>query len=203
MPDLLSRIRRKVKDKVAGSRRASPSPSGSTSAQRQSPLQPTQLLPSTTPKPASPPQAQPVPKSIRSVQPTQNGSEPTASTVDDLRAWYKKQWEAGYSIGMGRLTDGQRAHMKAYTDGSPDAVMDAAIQARDKAESSRWRCELNGRVIVVADQMERVLRKVDKYAKIVDIVIQHSPEVTALVWGGVRFLLMVGQNPSCVNMLTR
>lgn len=40
-------------------------------------------------------------------------------------------------------------------------------------------------------RLRRILRGVEKYTKIVDTAVQHSPEVTALVWAGVRGLLQV------------
>ena len=71
-------------------------------------------------------------------------------------------------------------------------VTEAARQAKEVAETKRWKYEWKGQEIVVAEQMGRILKKVEKYAMIVDIFIQHSPETTALVWGGLRFLLTVG-----------
>lgn len=37
----------------------------------------------------------------------------------------------------------------------------------------------------------RILKSMEKYAKVVDTAIQHQPEITALVWAGVRTLLQV------------
>ena len=34
---------------------------------------------------------------------------------------------------------------------------------------------------------------VEDCAKIVDMAIQHHPEISALVWAGARFILMVGR----------
>ena len=82
-------------------------------------------------------------------------------------------------------------------------MTDAARQAKEVAETKRWKYHWKGREIVAADQMENILRKVDKYATVVSIAIQHSPETTALVWGGVRFLLMVSPMNLCMNELTR
>ena len=41
------------------------------------------------------------------------------------------------------------------------------------------------------DCLRRILRGVEKYTKIVDTAVQHSPEVTALVWAGIREILQV------------
>ena len=41
------------------------------------------------------------------------------------------------------------------------------------------------------ERLNRILKRVDKYTKIVDTAVQHSPEVTALVWAGIRGILQV------------
>ena len=43
----------------------------------------------------------------------------------------------------------------------------------------------------IVERMGRILKYLEDYAKIVDVAVQHSPEITALVWAGARFLLMV------------
>ena len=49
----------------------------------------------------------------------------------------------------------------------------------------------HGKEIVVVERLGTVLKTMNKYATIVDVAIQHSPEVTALVWAGVRGILQV------------
>ena len=39
------------------------------------------------------------------------------------------------------------------------------------------------------ERLNRVLKRLDKYTKIVDTAVQHSPEVTTLVWAGIRGIL--------------
>jgi hypothetical protein len=39
--------------------------------------------------------------------------------------------------------------------------------------------------------IEKVLKIVEKYMGIVDVAIQHHPDITALVWAGVRFIIQV------------
>ena len=41
---------------------------------------------------------------------------------------------------------------------------------------------------------ERAVVVLDKAAKIGDVVIQHHPDVVALVWGGLRLLLQVSSS---------
>ena len=49
----------------------------------------------------------------------------------------------------------------------------------------------HGKAIVVVERLGTVLKTMNKYATIVDVAIQHSPEVTALVWAGIRVILQV------------
>ena len=45
--------------------------------------------------------------------------------------------------------------------------------------------------IMLRGKLYNFLRKVERYCKIVDIAIQHHPDITALVWAGIRFALDV------------
>ena len=57
----------------------------------------------------------------------------------------------------------------------------------------------DGRVIIVREKINSVLKVMDKYMAIGNIAIQHSPTITALVWAGVRLGLQVGGNDSPTN----
>lgn len=48
-----------------------------------------------------------------------------------------------------------------------------------------------GKMIIPQGRIHNILKKIEKYAKIGDIAIQHHPEVTSLVWAGLRFCLQV------------
>jgi hypothetical protein len=37
----------------------------------------------------------------------------------------------------------------------------------------------------------KILQHVDNYCKIVDVAIQHQPQITALVWAGIRMGIQV------------
>ena len=61
----------------------------------------------------------------------------------------------------------------------------------------------DGRVIIVRERINSVLKVMDKYMAIGNIAIQHSPTITALVWAGVRLGLQVsGNNPPTNCMYT-
>jgi hypothetical protein len=44
---------------------------------------------------------------------------------------------------------------------------------------------------VESQRIERFLKIVEKYMTIVDVAIQYNPDITALVWAGVRFMIQV------------
>ncbi len=39
--------------------------------------------------------------------------------------------------------------------------------------------------------LSRLTKTINKYAKVVDVFIQQQPDITAIVWGTVRFLIQV------------
>ena len=51
-----------------------------------------------------------------------------------------------------------------------------------------------------SENANKILLGLQKAARLGDIAIQHSPEVTALVWTGVRFILEVCLNHKFVEM---
>lgn len=59
-------------------------------------------------------------------------------------------------------------------------------------ELKKWSYkDRNGVDVDVAKRIGKILKSAQEYAKIVDVAIQHNPAITALVWAGVRFILMV------------
>jgi hypothetical protein len=77
-------------------------------------------------------------------------------------------------------------------------------EARDNLTDNQMTIQRSdGRVIIVREKINSVLKIMDKYMAIGNIAIQHSPTITALVWAGVRFGLQVGGvNPPSKRMHT-
>jgi hypothetical protein len=44
---------------------------------------------------------------------------------------------------------------------------------------------------VESQRIERILKIIEKYLTIVDVAIQQSPNITALVWAGARLTIQV------------
>lgn len=72
----------------------------------------------------------------------------------------------------------------------------SAIEAKlEDVQAKRWKLTLpSGCTVILRDVVESVLIKTNTYMKVGDIMLQHNPDVTALVWGGVRFLMQAGIN---------
>ena len=62
----------------------------------------------------------------------------------------------------------------------------AVLVTLQSAQGEDQKVKLIGR-----DRLRRILKGVEKYTIIVDTAVQHSPEVTALVWAGIRGILQV------------
>lgn len=60
---------------------------------------------------------------------------------------------------------------------------------QQEVDSKRFKYkDAQGKDVFIADN---IFGKLDKYAAIGDIAIQHNPDVVALVWAGFRLLLQV------------
>jgi hypothetical protein len=73
------------------------------------------------------------------------------------------------------------------------AVFKEAKDAKDGRNARKWRyTKDNGEVVVVRKKLHKIVKALDTYTKIVDMGIQHSPQITALVWASARLILQVG-----------
>ena len=70
-------------------------------------------------------------------------------------------------------------------------VIDALniLQGNDKEK--RWKFNWNGKEVIVVERLGRILKRVEKYSKVVDTAIQTNPQVSALVWAGIWAIMQV------------
>ena len=66
-------------------------------------------------------------------------------------------------------------------------------------EKKWYYTDRHGQKVDVAERMRRILKSVEACAQIVDVAIQHHPDITALVWAGARFILMVRSSLDSFN----
>ena len=64
------------------------------------------------------------------------------------------------------------------------------------AQKKRLYCtDRHGTQVDIGGLVIRLMRSLESLAKVIDVAIQHRPEVSALVWASSRFILMVDRFP--------
>ena len=110
--------------------------------------------------------------------------------VEGLKEEERKLWDS-YSASQIQVPAGRQ-----YIDEQISLIRETRDDLTDKQLTIQ---RSDGRVIIVREKINSVLKVMDKYMAIGDIAIQHSPRITALVWAGVRLGLQVGGNDSPTN----
>lgn len=103
-------------------------------------------------------------------------------------------WKKAYTIAKGRLCDIELAELdlNSLSNDSVFTVLVAAEAARNDKDNKKWRYTArNGEVVILRDRFDRIVDGFDKYAKVVDVAINHSPQISSLVWASARFLIQV------------
>jgi hypothetical protein len=115
-----------------------------------------------------------------------------------LRAKTESPWE----ISFRGLNPDQREALSRYNfeNQRPSELFEMEIgNIRDLRDSC------NGELVTGEDnksfmtrgRVHSILKKVEKYAKIGDIAIQHHPEIVTLIWAGLRISLQVSGCSLC------
>ena len=68
----------------------------------------------------------------------------------------------------------------------------ATLQEENKEK--QWSYNWRGKEVKVMERLGKILKIVDNYSKVVDTAVQSNPQVTALVWAGVRAIIQVALN---------
>ena len=74
------------------------------------------------------------------------------------------------------------------------AVRSTMDEILNKKEGKLWKVNFRDEEIVLRDVGMKILRWVDKFKQIGDIIVQYDPAHAALPWAGFRFLLQVDLN---------
>lgn len=72
-----------------------------------------------------------------------------------------------------------------------DGVLAAAIDRRELVTQKQWKIVIRGKQIVLRDATERIIRWVEKFKAVGDVLSQYDPTTIGPAWGIVRFLLQV------------
>ena len=89
--------------------------------------------------------------------------------------------------GIGPGVDSQKmaSTVSSMTDG---------ILNEKKKKRELWKVRFRGEDVVLPDVGMKILRWIDKFKNIGDIIVQYDPVHAALPWAGFRFLLQVSLN---------
>lgn len=72
-----------------------------------------------------------------------------------------------------------------------EAVVKALHSTQKGVEEKRWTYTWQGEKVIVVDRWGKILKSMEKYFKVVDVAIQGSPQVSSLLWAGIRAIMQV------------
>ncbi|RPA80796.1 hypothetical protein BJ508DRAFT_362250 [Ascobolus immersus RN42] len=124
---------------------------------------------------------------------------PGNNVADSENIVKKEQWRRAYEIAFKKLNAEEKINLpkdlELMQEESIFSVMnEAEILLKEKEVSSMAYIDRNGNTVHPREKLDKLLRGFNAYAKVVDVAIGHQPEIVALVWGSVRFLLQIYLN---------
>ncbi|KAF8432508.1 hypothetical protein BGX38DRAFT_1263247 [Terfezia claveryi] len=75
-----------------------------------------------------------------------------------------------------------------------EAVVKVLNTVQEDDKKKRWSYTWRGKEVVVVERLGKILKNMEQYTKVVDTAIQSNPQVSALVWAGVRVIMQVALN---------
>src|SRR5579862_4002555 len=100
-------------------------------------------------------------------------------------------WSTAVDLLASRYPKGGKAALRARRHASFEELLDTATTARENVELKRYRC---------TERVQSILRCINQYAVVGDIIVQQHSEYTSLAWGAIRFLVKVGHpKTSCLS----
>lgn len=121
--------------------------------------------------------------------------KPVSKQVLELIARRLRSQQSPWELAIKQLKPDDR---KAFDPDDTDknntliGVIEVTNVVRDQCDDKKWKyTKSDGEEVVLRDIVDGLLKRLNKYAVIGDIAIQHNPSVVALAWAGFRFLLQV------------
>ena len=128
--------------------------------------------------------------------PVQNDGEQPISTAagSSTAAAAQSLWSG--AISSDELSPQERRTLAGIGFGVDSQTMASAVRSMtdgilSEKEGELWKVKFRKEEIVLRDVGMKVLRWVDKFKQIGDIIVQYDPVHAALPWAGFRFLLQV------------
>ncbi|KAF8421773.1 hypothetical protein EV426DRAFT_188014 [Tirmania nivea] len=120
-------------------------------------------------------------------------NNPTVSHSISAHLWQKALEIARDSLAKYELPSLEISSFQSQSAAENIQSLLAKLEAAQLENKDRqWRYkDRQGNEVAWVERLGKILKSVDKYAKIVDVAIQHHPDVTSLVWAGARTILQV------------
>ena len=106
-------------------------------------------------------------------------------------------WQSALDIAQKKLSErglpplDVSKHLSATSgDQSASNIVGLTIGDLQATIEAKQQCG-SGKTTIIIGRLKEMLKMFDKYAVIVDTAIQSNPQITALVWAGVRLVLQV------------
>ena len=106
-------------------------------------------------------------------------------------------WAKALEIARKKLSDHNLPHIdptkltSESAEENVEAVVNALIAFKEDDQKKRWKYTWRGKEVIVVERLGKILRNVERYSKVIDTAIQSSPQVSALVWAGVKAIIQV------------
>ena len=93
-----------------------------------------------------------------------------------------EQWSEAYDIATTKLSKDECEWLETarHSDNTACSPIKMAEEARQQMVDKQWMST------EVRDAFEKILTRIDKYAKIVDVAIQHHPDITYVYHANIR-----------------
>lgn len=92
-------------------------------------------------------------------------------------------WDNAYTLFKSKLDPKELEKLAAMMDKATFSdLLRGVTEAREIAERKRFK---------YSGTIQKILKTVNEYAIVGDIMVQSNPEVTSLAWGAFRFILQV------------
>ena len=121
-------------------------------------------------------------------------SSPTKSMVNDSQTLHAAHWAKGVENARNALAEADIPTLDVLV--THGCSVDEVVDELKREMRSRGVSEEQS---TTASRLQKILRCLDKYGKVVDVCVGHSPDVTSLVWGSMRLMIDV-RMPSQIRL---
>ena len=137
-----------------------------------------------------------LPQTVSAQRPDITGPSPHSSSA----VWTKALEIAQQNLSKHNLPPLDLKKLTSQSAGENTGAMKENIMAVVKAletlekdnRKKGWSYTWRGKEVIVVERFGEILKCVANYSKVVDTAIQSNPQVSALVWAGIRAIMQVG-----------